>query len=283
MALDSSGPCPWLRRIGYAGSRAPTLATLRAIIAAHAATIPYENIDVLLGRPPKLDLELLQQKMITSRRGGYCFEHNMLLRGGLLALGFTVTSLIARIVRARAPDAPAYATHMVLKVDLPEGPFLADVGYGSLTPTAPLAMHPNVEQTTPHETMCLVPAGDELTLQAKLGEDWENIYRLLPQARLDTDYEIANWFTATHPNSLFVNNLIAARPGTGGVRNTLFNERLTVRCPPDQVIRRMLKSAAEYGEVLADTFGLVLSSAELCAVLEALDRKGTHGAVHPFF
>lgn len=236
MADDTSGPGPWLRRIGHAGLGAPTLS---ALIAAHAATIPYENIDVLLGRPPKLDLTSRQQKMIAGGRGCYCFEQNMLLRASLLALGFTVTSLIARVIQARAPDVPVYATHMVLRVDLPEGPFLADVGYGALTPTAPLAVRPNVEQTTPHETMRLVSAGEELTLQAKLGEHWENIYRLLPQFRLETDYEIANWFTATHPNSLFVNNRIAARPSPGGVRNTLFNGRLTVRCPPDQVTRRI--------------------------------------------
>ena len=80
---------------------------------------------------------------------------------------------------------------MVLRVDLPEGPFLADVGFGGLGLTAPLAVRLNVEQTTPHETMRLVPAGEALTLQAKLGENWENMYRLLPQPRLDTDYEIA--------------------------------------------------------------------------------------------
>jgi len=70
---------------------------------------------------------------------------------------------------------------MVLRVELPEGPFLADVGFGGLGLTAPLAVRLNVEQTTPHETMRLVPAGEELTLQAKLGENWENMYRLLPQ------------------------------------------------------------------------------------------------------
>ena len=283
MADGASDPGPWLRRIGHVGPRAPTLATLRGIIAAHAATIPYENIDVLLGRPPRLDLESLQRKMIAGGRGGYCFEQNMLLRAGLLALGFTVTSLVACVIRARASDAPVYATHMVLRVDLPEGPFLADVGFGGLGLTAPLAVRLNVEQTTPHETMRLIPAGEELTLQAKLGENWENMYRLLPQPRLDTDYEIANWFTATHPNSLFVNNLIAARPGPEGTRNTLFNRRLTVRRPPDQVARRMLDGAAEYGQVLAGTFGLALPDAELRAVLEALDRKVTRGAEHPFF
>jgi N-hydroxyarylamine O-acetyltransferase len=196
---------------------------------------------------------------------------------------WTDTSLVACVIRARASDAPVYAAHMVLRVDLPEGPFLADVGFGGLGLTAPLAVRLNVEQTTPHETMRLVPAGEELTLQAKLGENWENMYRLLPQPRLDTDYEIANWFTATHPNSLFVNNLIAARPGPEGTRNTLFNRRLTVRRPPDQVARRMLDGAAEYGQVLAGTFGLALPDAELRAVLEALDRKATRGAEHPFF
>ena len=112
MADGASDPGPWLRRIGHVGPRAPTLATLRGTIAAHAATIPYENIDVLLGRPPRLDVESLQRKMIASRRGGYCFEQNMLLRAGLLALGFTVTSLVACVRRARASGTPVYATHM---------------------------------------------------------------------------------------------------------------------------------------------------------------------------
>lgn len=84
--------------------------------------------------------------MIAGGRGGYCFEQNMLRRAGLLALGFTVTSLIALVIPPQAPDAPVYATHMVLPVDFPEGPFLADVGYGALTPVAA-------------RSRCLRPAG----------------------------------------------------------------------------------------------------------------------------
>jgi len=72
----------WLSRIGYRGSREPTLETLRGLVGAHAAAISYESIDVLLDRPPKLDLDSLQRKMISRRRGGYCFEQNMLFRGG---------------------------------------------------------------------------------------------------------------------------------------------------------------------------------------------------------
>ena len=91
---------------GYNGSRAPTLETLRALVDAHSAAISYESIDVLLDRAPKLDLASLQGKMIGHRRGGYCFEQNMLFRGGLRSLGFDLTSLQARVVRGLAIDAP---------------------------------------------------------------------------------------------------------------------------------------------------------------------------------
>src|SRR5580704_14030109 len=109
----------WFRRIGFDRPREPTLQTLRGVIAAHTATIPFENIDVLLGRPPKLDLGSLQRKMIDNARGGYCFEQNTLLLAGLTALGFRVTGLLARVIRGMAVDAPGSATHMMLRVDLP--------------------------------------------------------------------------------------------------------------------------------------------------------------------
>src|ERR1700676_4800656 len=128
MPDDAFDISAWLARIGYGGSRAPTLETLRALIAAHSSAIAYESIDVLLHRPPKLDLASLQEKMIAGGRGGYCFEQNMLFRGGLRSLGYKVTSLQVRVVRGLEVDAPRLMLHMVLRVDLSEGPFLADVG-----------------------------------------------------------------------------------------------------------------------------------------------------------
>jgi len=286
MSDDAFGLDAWLRRIGHNGPRVPTLATLRAIILAHSTTIPYENIDVLLGRPPQLDPESLQRKMVAGGRGGYCFEQNMLLRGGLRALGFTVTSSVARVTRGMVADVPRpvlYAGHMVLQVDLPEGRFLADVGFGNLTPTAPLALRPNVIQETPHEAMRLVPVGENLMLQAKLGALWENVYLLLPHPRLDPDYEVANWYTATHPNSLFVKNLIVARPGPSGVRYTFFNGRLSTRRPSGPAELRMLDDEAEYQTAFTRTFGLALSDADVSAAFETLGRKGMRGATHPIF
>jgi N-hydroxyarylamine O-acetyltransferase len=283
MSEDNFDQDAWLNRIGYQGSREPVLATLRGVVEAHAAAISYESIDVLLDRPPKLDLESLQRKMIAGGRGGYCFEQNILFRGGLRSLGFDVTSLQARVVRGLAIDAPRPMLHMVLQVDLAEGRFLADVGFGNLAPTAPLLLSPDLEQDTPHEVMRFIRMGDELTLQSRLGDRWEHIYRVVPLPRVDAEYEICNWFTASHPDSPYRSNLIAARPGPGRTRITLFNARLNVRHATGEVERRTLNDKAEYRDALAGTFGLALSDADLAVALETVARKGTRGAPHPFF
>ena len=273
----------YLLRIGIERRLDPTLETLSVVVGAHCATFPYENIDVLLGRPPKLDLETLQAKMVRGQRGGYCFEQNALLRAALRALGFAATGLLARVVRGSSADAPAGACHMVVRVDLEEGPFLADAGFGNLTPTSPLALRPLVEQQTPHETMRLMTVGPELVLQAKIGETWENLWRLCSQTVVDVDYDVANWFTATHPASLFLSNMIAARPGPGRTRRTFFNGRLNVRLPDGSVERTDLTGEDNVAAALADSFGLVLSPEDLRSALAAIERLSRRGETHPIF
>jgi N-hydroxyarylamine O-acetyltransferase len=125
--------------------------------------------------------------------------------------------------------------------------------------------------------------GDELTLQSKLGDRWEHIYRVVLLPRVDAEYEICNWFTASHPDSPYRANLIAARPGPNRTRMTLFNARLNVRHASGDVERRKLGDKAEYRMVLAETFGLELSDDELALALDIVAQKGAHGASHPFF
>jgi N-hydroxyarylamine O-acetyltransferase len=208
----------WFERIGYSGPVAPTLETLNRLIFAHAHAISYETLDIMLGRPPKLDVATLQTKMIASRRGGYCFEQNMLFRAGLRSLGYRITSLQGRVIRGMAIDAPRPAIHMLLQVELPEGPYLADVGFGNLAPTCALSLKPQVEQQTPHEVMRFIDVEGELTLQARLKQGWEHIYRVIPYPRHDGEYEITNWYTATHPETSYQGNIIAARPGPNRTR-----------------------------------------------------------------
>lgn len=269
----------WLARIGHRGDVTPGLEALRHLVLAHATAIPFENIDVFLGRVPQLDLAVLQRRMIEGRRGGYCFEQNTLLRAGLTALGFEVTSLLARVIRGLEAEAKRPATHMVLRVDLPEGGFLVDVGFGYQTPTAPLALGSGLAQPTPHEAMRLLPLGGELILQARQGEDWRNLYRVSLEPRPEEDFAVTNWFTATHPDSLFVNHMIVARPGPDGLRRTFLDGRLTLRRPGEAPERHLMEAPAA---VLREDFGLVLSDEDLAAALSEIDRRRTRGAAHSF-
>jgi N-hydroxyarylamine O-acetyltransferase len=273
----------WLKRIGYSGLLEPTLSTLHALVFAHSHAIAYESLDIMLGRTPKLDLESLQLKMISGGRGGYCLEQNMLFREGLRSLGYKITSLQGRVVRGMAIDAPRPAIHMLLQVDLPEGPYLADVGFGNLAPTSALLLKPGVEQETPHEPMRFIDVGGELTLQAMLCHAWEHIYRVIPYPRYDGEYEITNWYTGTHPDAPYQSNIIAARPGPNRTRITMFNGRVTVRHATGEAERRLLKDEAEYRSVLRDEFGLNMSDDEIRTCISVMERKGAKGAPHPFF
>ena len=121
----------YFARIGHSGPRAVSLTLLRELVAHHSAAIAFENIDPLARRVPPLDLASVQRKLVTQRRGGYCYEQNTLFQGALLALGFQVTGLMARVRRGVPPHIMTPRSHMLLLVDLPEGPHLADVGYGA--------------------------------------------------------------------------------------------------------------------------------------------------------
>jgi N-hydroxyarylamine O-acetyltransferase len=283
MAVEQFDIGAWFSRIGYNGSREPTLGNLRLLVTAHATAIAYESIDVLLDKPPSLNPKWLQSKMIFGGRGGYCFEQNMLFRAGLLSLGYKVTGLQARVVRGLEVDAPRPMLHMVLRVDLPEGPFLADVGFGNLAPTTALKLLVDEEQVTPHEIMRFVAMGDELVLQSKLGDNWEHIYRVVFLPRIDAEYAICNWFTATHPKSPHLNNLIAARPGPNRTRLTLYNSRFSVRYPSGDVDHRTISGSQAFRDVLTKDFGIRLSDLDLQTAVRNMEQRGTSGAPHPSF
>jgi N-hydroxyarylamine O-acetyltransferase len=255
----------YLARVGYSGPRAPSLALLRDLVAAHTASITFENIDPLAGRVPALDLQSLQRKLVTERRGGYCYEQNTLFQGVLRALGFTVSGLLARVSPGMA------RSHMVVRVELPEGPYLADVGFGRLTPTAPLALRTDVEQATPNEIFRLRADGDEYMLQATGDDGWEDVYLLALLPQEPSDYAMANWYHATRPGALFTANLMVTRP-TPGTRRTLFNRQFSMRRSGAPVERRELRTRDEYERVLAEEFGLTPGDSDMVAIMSVVAK-----------
>jgi N-hydroxyarylamine O-acetyltransferase len=169
-------------------------------------------------------------------------------------------------------------SHMLLRIDLAEGPYIADVGFGTAV-TAPLALAAWREQATPHELFRLVPADDEFDLQVRFAGTWTDLYRLSLHEQMPVDYEAMNWYTSTYPESLFVRNLIATRPAAG-CRRTLFNDKFTIRHCDGKAERRTLRDDAEFGEVLDRYFGIALPDPAEIGIMAALARER---AAHPDF
>lgn len=245
----------YLNRIGYNGPRTATLETLTAIHVGHAQAIPFENLDVLLGRPILLEPSEVFRKLVTERRGGYCFEHNILLAQALRALGFRVTPLIAR-VRWQVPEGvPTPLTHMTLRVDLDDRAWLADAGFGGVGLTTPIVIEPDVEQGSPTETRRLLRDGTGLLQQVRFSGAWMDVYRFSLEEAPAIDFEVANWYTSTHPKSRFRQILMVARVD-GPRRLTLSNREFTIRHVNGGVEKRTLESPDELLAVLASEFGL---------------------------
>ena len=267
----------YFRRIGYSGPRTPTLATLRALQARHALTIAFENLDVLAERGVRLDLESLQRKFVRERRGGYCFEQNLLFSRVLRTLGFDVTALAARVLWERPDGEIRPRSHMLVLVALPEGRYVCDVGFGGLTPTAPLELAPGVEQATPHETFRILEVGDEFHTQARVAGQWKPLYRFDLQPQQDVDIEVLNFFVAEHADSPMRGRLVAARVAPDR-RFALSNGTFTVHHMDGRRDRRQIGSVDELREVLEQTFGIAVpEDVPLDAALAELLKSASAG------
>lgn len=252
-------------RIGHRGERAPTLATLRALVLAHVQAIPFENLDVLLGRSIDLDPAAIERKLVHARRGGYCFEQNALLLAVLCALGYDAEPISARVRLQRPREFTPPRTHMFVRVRLDGVSWLCDVGVGGLSPTAPLRLDTTGEQPTPHEPRRLVREGDwdgerrgptaRIFHQVKLGDAWQDVCEFTLEPMAEIDREVANWFTSTHPRSHFKNRLMAALATPNG-RLTLLNREVTRRAGDGAVTTRTLRDQDELLGVLAAEFAL---------------------------
>ncbi len=241
----------YFARIGYEGAPKADLATLRALHLAHVMSIPFENLTVQLGEPVRLAPEALEEKLVRRRRGGYCFEQNGCFLAILRELGFEAQAFEAR-VRPPGLDLLLPRTHMNLRVTLPEGPFLADVGFGGQGLREPLPMDGEAHRQGPDEYR-VVPEGDLLLLQTRQALQWQDLYAIEPGPKAPIDFEVANWYTSTHPESRFVLTLTAQRPTPTG-RRILRGLSYTV-VEGDQAEERTL-TRAELVPVLRGDFGL---------------------------
>jgi len=258
----------YLARIGYSGDLRPDFASLRALHRAHLLAVPYENLDVQLGRPMTTDSVAAFDKIVRRRRGGWCYEMNGAFGLALDAAGFRVTRLAGAVLR-EALGAANHASHLVLKVDLAAETWLADVGYGD----GP------IEPFQPGETP-YVQRGFAFERE-RLEDGWWRMrnHRHAPRSfdvRLEPadETELADRCVGlqTSPTSVFVQNAIVQRHTSDGL--VLMRNRTLRRIWPDRIEEQLIDSADQYMSLLAEIFGLELPEAatlwpRICAQHEA--------------
>jgi N-hydroxyarylamine O-acetyltransferase len=254
--VDSINLEAYFGRIGYAGSCAASLETLHAITRHHATSIPFENLDVLLGRDIDVSPAAVERKLVQEQRGGYCFEQNHLLLLALRALGFNATPLSARVRWQHPRDFIPPRTHLFVRVNLAGESWLTDVGVGGNSLTSAIRLNFEGEQATPHEARRIVREDGRFFHQVRLGDEWSDICEFTGEEMPPIDRDLANWWTSTSPNSKFRHNLMVARAGADGTRFSINNREFTHRRGTEIIERRDLATADELLELLAGRFGL---------------------------
>lgn len=258
MSTDTTG---YFARINLPRPVAATLDALRDIVAAHNRSIPFENLDPLMGIPVHdLSAAALTAKLVHRRRGGYCYENNGLLAYVLEDLGYGVERLAGRVVWMRPPDAPLPGvTHNVLAVTVPgeDGRFLVDVGFGGQTLSSPIRLEPGPAQQTRHEPYRLVAHPEGLQLQTLIRGEWLPLYQFGLRPQEPADLTIGSWYSSTYPTAVFVVGLSVALV-TDTARWNLRGRNLAVHTSGGTELIR-LDSAADVLAELTGRFGLDLT------------------------
>jgi N-hydroxyarylamine O-acetyltransferase len=244
----------YLERIDYAGELAATPSVLAALHRAHTAHIPFENLDVVLGVPIRLDLESLQAKLVSGRRGGYCFEQNLLFAAVLERLGFAVEKLAARVRSGASRLAPR--THMLLLVSAGSATWLGDVGFGGEGPPLPVPFGGREVRhgAWTYRVVSAPESAGTWVLQSRLDGDFADLYAFTREPQEQIDFEVANYFTSTHPESWFRRKLTVQRAAP--------EERLILRGREflvdrgSSLHRRPIADDEELLALLTETFGL---------------------------
>ncbi len=248
----------YLARIGYDGPHAATHAVLAEVVLRHTLSIPFENIDAFLGQRVSLDPGVVARKLVTSGRGGWCFEQNLLLGNALRALGFEVIDLAARVMWGRPAGVATARTHRLLHVRGGGQEWLADVGFGGQTLTGVLRMDTEDEQATPHELFRLRRMGDERVLESLVCHEWLALCSFGMQPQLPIDFEAANYQLAHDPASLFTQQLVVSRATRQG-RQVLRGNELAFHALDGSTRREMLPDSAALLAALRAVFGIEVS------------------------
>jgi len=269
----------YLARIGYDGSLAPTAGTLAALHRAHVVSIPFENLDLLLGRGIRVDLDSVQNKLVAERRGGYCYEHGLLFAAALERLGWTVSRVLARVGDA---ERLRPRTHMALHVSSGGSQWLADVGFGSgMLEPLPWNTSGDTHRQGRWAYQLIRDAPGQWRLREITGEGSTTLYSFTDEPQHASDIEVANHFISTHPRSPFVGQPVVMRK-TLESQLHLRGRRLTTTGSDDGSNVHVLDDA-QFAAALSDRFRIPLTPGEIETITRRLpDDEAAAPPATPF-
>ena len=260
MAADADNIAEYFDRVSYTGPTEPTIGVLTALVAAHNRSIPFENLDPLMGTPVvDLSPEALVDKLVRRRRGGYCFEQNGVMAHVLSQLGFGVDVLGGRVVWMSDGDELPAQTHQALAVSVPgeDGRYLVDVGFGGQTLTSPIRLELDTVQQTRHEPYRIREHGDGLVLESEIRGKWEPLYLFSTRPFPVIDRRVGSWYVSTYPKSGFVTGLSVALI-TDDERWNLRGRNLAIHGKGGSE-RIRFEAASDVVNALSERFGIDLS------------------------
>jgi N-hydroxyarylamine O-acetyltransferase len=240
-------------RIRYTGPREVSAATLRGVHIAHTHSVPFENLDIHLGHPLSLDAADLFTKIVTRKRGGYCYEVNGLFTLALQALGFQVHGLLARVLYGFPTLRPR--SHQLLFVTVEDEPWIADVGFGRHSLRAPVRLISGiVDQQGPDTFRLRSEAGSVFFLQSMLDGYWHDLYAFTLEPYLPIDYVPHNYWNSTSPDSRFTQQKICTMPTEAG-RVVAVDREFKIRTQ-ETTETIQATTLLEYVRLLHEYFGL---------------------------
>lgn len=215
-------------------------------------TFPFENLNPFLSLPVFLDKDSLFQKFVLDKRGGYCFEQNLLFMYVLQALGYEVRGVLGNVFHQEKIS--ERRTHMLLLVSLDELKYLVDVGFGSIASDTPLLLKTGIEQPAQKGVYRILPFDeDEYILQSEWGANWKSLYAFALQIQHVADFEVANWFTSTNPKAQFMDSIQLSFKSEND-RYTLENNKFTTYLDDGKKDIRILNSVDEILDVIQYVF-----------------------------
>jgi N-hydroxyarylamine O-acetyltransferase len=243
----------YLRKIGVPAPLDATPETLRRVHLAHRETFAFDNLSIQRGGGVSLRLDDLERKFLDDGGGGYCFEHNTLFAAALRDLGFTVTTLLGRV--RRGPPERWVRTHMVLRVQLDGDSWLADVGFGGFGLLEPMPLADGATADQGGHTYALRRENGMWVISMRDPVCVTDLYEFTEDPQTEGDVEVANHYTATHPDSRFRRTLTIQR-GTRDER-TLLRDNLLIRVRDGRTIEEPIERG-QLRAVVREVFGIEL-------------------------